>query len=127
MIRAMPFLWVSWIQLDGLGFTMSSCISLKALAIKTTARGSMVVQRPVGDTFGTCWMMAEYQILCSNPDGPLPTCKQEEQVCRSREFGCFSVKLFAADGYSVTYKRGIAVKRLLAHTFPSTPHCSRSP
>lgn len=41
-----------------LGLTKSSWISLKALAMMTTANGTMVVYLPVGDTPGTCWIQA---------------------------------------------------------------------
>jgi hypothetical protein len=38
--------------------TKSSWISLNALAMITTANGTIVVYLPVGDTPGTCWMQA---------------------------------------------------------------------
>lgn len=38
--------------------TISSLTSLKALASSTRPKGTMVVHRFVGETFGICWMHA---------------------------------------------------------------------
>jgi hypothetical protein len=57
LVRGMSFLMLTFMYIDRR--TMSSWISLNALATRTTASGTIVVYRPVGETFGTCCIQAE--------------------------------------------------------------------
>lgn len=57
-IRVFSTFRLSIIHLGAERPTRSSRASLKALAINTTPRGTMVVYWPVGETLGTCWMQA---------------------------------------------------------------------